>query len=168
MNKTYMYTSLSHSGSLISHPLSFCHFFLSLFLYCLVYSTFLVCHNFYRSQNEFINFLYLHKITAFFYADWVVLHRKYTDGCIPCNMRVQTSTLTGADLTWLHLYGRKLAFGVQDCALKGAGVVYFSRGANMYLYFLVCVCVVLQLQMNHQWHKALGGKEFNMVKQSDQ
>ena len=39
------------------------------------------------------------------------------------DMRVQTSTLTGANLSWLQLYGSKFAFGVQDCALKGALIV---------------------------------------------
>ena len=45
----------------------------------------------------------------------------HSEGCT--DIRVQTSTLKGAYLSLLHLYGCKLAFGVQECALKGAGIV---------------------------------------------
>ena len=59
--------------------------------------------------------------------------------CTDSFIWVQTSTLKGANLSWLHLYGCKLAFVVQDCALKG-GCWYCDifGGANLYLYFLVC------------------------------
>ena len=46
-----------------------------------------------------------------------------SEGCT--DMRVHTTTLTGANLRWLHLYGCKLAFGVLDCALQGAGILTF-------------------------------------------
>ena len=51
----------------------------------------------------------------------------YSEGCT--DMRVQTSTLTGANLSWLHLYGCKLAFGVL--------VLWHFGDANLYLYFLM-------------------------------
>ena len=41
-------------------------------------------------------------------------------------MRVQTSTLIGAKLSWLHIFwGCKLALGVKDCALKRYEIVTF-------------------------------------------
>ena len=62
----------------------------------------------------------------------------HSEGCSK-DIQVQTSTLIDATLSWLHLYGCKLAFGVQYCALKGAGIVKFL-GCKLLplLIFLVC------------------------------
>ena len=39
---------------------------------------------------------------------------------------VQTSTLTGANISYLHLYGCKRALGARDCGgQEGAGIVTF-------------------------------------------
>ena len=43
-----------------------------------------------------------------------------------------TNAFKGANLSWLHLYGCKLAFVVQESALNGAGIVIFW-GAHLCL-----------------------------------
>ena len=54
----------------------------------------------------------------------------HPEGCT--YIQVQTSTLTGANLSWFHLHGCKLAFGVQRVL-----VLWHFGGAKLHLNFLV-------------------------------
>ena len=51
------------------------------------------------------------------------------------NIRVQTCTLTCANLSWLHIYGCRFAFWVKYWALEGAGTVSFWECKPAPLFF---------------------------------